>query len=434
MAGTSPPAGVTLAGAVVVCALSGADLLAILRRQPSTDLPDLLNVPPPLHKMLVNARAAARLLAGHPWVYRGDLVAQPGALAPGSAVVVVDGVGTVLGTGLYSSQSLLVVRLLSAVEEPLDAAFFRKRLMDARSLRVRAFGSLPPAWRWVHAEGDLLGGLVVDVMGDALSIQFNTEGMDARTTMLVDILCELSHARTVVLRKDVAVRSKEGLALGKEVVRGTAAPVRFAEGNVFLTVDLLEGQKTGTFLDQRDNHVLAGQLAAGQGLDCFSGDGGFALQLATRCSHVTALDQSAAAVERIQRNAADNGLSNVTARAANVFEALRAMDAAGETFDTVVVDPPALAKGKKHVEASLRGYKELNLRAMKILKPGGLLVTCSCSQPVDRALFDTMLQDAAVDARRSLQVLHRRGAGLDHPVKLGFPEGEYLKAVFATVW
>lgn len=389
------------------------------------------NARPHVPVVNVSARAAARLRAGHPWVYRTDIVRMDDA-APGDAVQVRDG-KTVLGSGFYSSTSMLAVRVCGRDAERLDGAWLRRRLVDALDLRTRAFPSLPPAYRWVHGEADFLPGLVVDRMGDQLAVQLNTQGIDRLQGTLVPILVELARPRSIVLRKDVAVRAKEGLPLLKEVAHGTVVPARFKEGDAWMTVDLLEGQKTGTFLDQRDNHVLAGTLARGRGLDCFSGDGGFALQMARRCAHVTAIDQSATAVERIAANARDNGMENVEARAADAFDALRALESARERFDTVVVDPPAFAKGRKTLDAALRGYKELNLRALKLLNPGGMLVSCSCSQPVDAGAFDGMLRSAAADARRSVHVVHRRGAGPDHPVRPGFPESEYLKCVIAVV-
>ena len=388
-----------------------------------------------LKSITIGPRAAARLQAGHPWIYRSDVVTSD-ALEMGEPVVVQpDGrrKSPPLGTAFSSTQSIIAARLASRVVEPLDAAFVRRRLQEALEVRRRMGGALPSAFRWVHGESDGLPGLVVDRMGDALAVQVLSQGTHVLQEQILAALVDLGQPKTLVLRNDVPVRAKEGLPLEKRVVLGTNTAVEFLEGDIKLRVDLMEGQKTGTFLDQRENHVLAGRLAFGRGLDCFSGDGGFALQLARNCAEVEAVDSSASACERITENARLNGLTNVRATTENAFDLLRARQAGNEMYDTIVVDPPAFAKSKQHLDAAYRGYKELNLRAMKMLRRGGILVTCSCSHAVTPVLFEDMLRDAAADAQRDALVLMRRGAGADHPVRLGFPESEYLKCVILRI-
>lgn len=379
----------------------------------------------------ITSRAAARMRQGHPWVYRGDILKMDDAKA-GEPVVIRDG-PRMLGTGFYSSQSLIAVRRASRKVIPLDRAFIHHRLEQALELRRRVWGELPGAFRWVHGEADGLPGLVVDCMGTAVSVQVLAQGTARLEEDVLQCVVELRQPQTLVLRNDVPAREKEGLPLEKKLWRGDSSAVSFAEGEITMHVDLLEGQKTGTFLDQRDNHILAGTLARGTGLDCFSGDGGFALQLARRCSSVLAVDSSAPATTRIEQNARSNGLSNLSTRTDNAFDFLRAEVARGAVYQTVVLDPPAFAKGRRHVESALRGYKELNLRALQMLAPGGVLVTCSCSQPVGMVDFMEMLRAASEDTERDVQVLHQRGAGPDHPVALGFAESDYLKCVVLRV-
>ncbi|MEW5851649.1 MAG: class I SAM-dependent rRNA methyltransferase [Myxococcota bacterium] len=383
----------------------------------------------------ISRRAADRLRGGHPWVYRSDII-HADALEPGEGVLVQEQGrkrSAALGVGFSSTESLLAVRLASRKVQPLDREFLRGRLVAALELRTRAYGGPQEAFRWVHGEADGIPGLVVDVFGSAVTVQVLAQGTARLQDEILSLIDELRAPSTLVLRNDVPVRQKEGLPLDKRVVKGTETSVRYREGGIALTIDLLGGQKTGTFLDQRDNHVLAGTLGTGRALDCFSGDGGFALQLARRCQSVKAVDQSAPAAERIAQNARDNALGNVEAVAANAFDLLREESDRGVTYDVIVLDPPAFAKGKHNLEPALRGYKELNLRALKMLSPGGMLVTCSCSQPVDATMLLEVVQAAAADAGKDLQVLMRRGAGPDHPVKVGFPESDYLKCFFLRV-
>jgi len=376
----------------------------------------------------ISRRAVERVKAGHLWVYRSDVEAPP-AVRGGDAVRVVDTRGWFVGTAFWSARSQIALRLLSREDEPADELVAR-RLEAAVALRTRLFPGAD-AVRLVHGEGDLLPGLVADRYGTALVLQTLTEAMDRRRDAIADRLAALTGAQVVVERSDAPSRRHEGLEQRKGVLRGTlAGPVEYREGDVVLSADLLEGQKTGAFLDQRENHLAAGALAAGRALDCFSYNGGFALQMARRAAEVTAVDSSDRAAAVVAAGAARNGLANVRVQTANVFDFLRAQADAGERYDTIVLDPPSFAKSRDSVEGALRGYKEINLRALSTLSPGGVLVTASCSFHVSEDAFAAMLLAAARDAGRTVQLLEKRGAGRDHPELLGVPETRYLKCFF----
>ncbi len=381
-----------------------------------------------LPSVTVLRRGALRIQSGHPWIYKSD-VRAPAELENGSAVRVVDERGQFLATAFYSSLSQITLRLLSRENRPADE-ILAERLRLAVELRQRLFPGAS-AVRLVHGEGDLLPGLVVDRYGDALSIQTLTQATERRKEQIVRHLVELTGARVVVERNDVSTRRHEGLQMTKSVLVGElAGPVEYREGDITLLADLLEGQKTGAFLDQRENHVLAGELAFGKALDCFAYNGGFALQLARKAESVTAVDASDRAVADLTTNAQRNNLANVRPVVANAFDFLRSECDRGEKYDVVVLDPPAFTKSKDAIDAAMRGYKEINLRAMRLLRPGGLLVSASCSFHVDEASFGQMLLDASRDALRPMQLLEKRGAGRDHPELIGAPETKYLKCFF----
>ena len=284
------------------------------------------------------------------------------------------------------------------------------------------------AYRVVHGEGDGLPSLIVDRYGDYLVLQTLSQGTDRAKAEIVDLLVDLLGAKGVVERNDPKVRGLEGLEQTVSVLHGEVPEtVEVNEGDVIFRVDLRKGQKTGLFLDQRENHLAARSYARGRVLDGFTYDGGFALQVAREADEVLAVDLSAESLGRVKANAAANGLENVTPKNANVFDLLRAFDDDGERFDTVVLDPPAFAKSRKAVDKALRGYKEINLRALKILNPGGVLVTCSCSYHVHEDDFEHLLTEAAVDAGATVSLVEKRRQARDHPVLLGVPETHYLK-------
>ena len=383
-------------------------------------------------EVVLSPRGASRWMAGHPWIFQSD-VTPPATLAGGEVVRVCDPRGRCLGQAFYSRASKISLRRLSRDEQPVDEAFFRQRIQTAVQLR-RAMLPGENSWRAIHGDGDELPGLVVDRYGDYLSVQFLIPAIEQRREMFTRLLVETFACRGIVNRSDVAVRGLEGLPAEKGVIHGTVPDtVLMREGQIELAANLLEGQKTGAFLDQRENHIVAGRYARGRALDCFSYVGGFALQMARRADQVTAIDSSEPACEQIRANVGRNKLGNVEVLCADVFDFLRSEFDAGKRYDTIVLDPPAFARNKAARDAGLRGYKEINLRAMQLLTPGGYLISSSCSHHVDEAHFESMLQAAAADAHRDVQIIERRGAGRDHPVLLALRETRYLKCYVLRV-
>lgn len=384
-------------------------------------------------KVTISRRGAERLARGHLWIYRADVEKAPPALDSGDVVLVVDGRSRFLAKAFWSSRSKIALRVVTREEEPVDEAFFAGRLAAAIDLRERAFGD-ERFVRLVHGEADLLPGLVVDRYGDVAVLQTLVPATDRRKALLADLVANALQLRAVLERNDVRVRELEGLGQTKGVLRGVdPGPVEYREGEVRMRLDLLAGQKTGAFLDQRENHLRAGEYARGRCVDCFSYAGGFALQLARRAAQVTAVEMQPTATALLRENAALNRAGNLEVVEANAFDWLRDRSEEAPAFDLVVLDPPAFAKSKDAVPAARRGYKEVNLRAMQTLKEGGVLVTCSCSHHMSEEAFEELVLDAANDAGRRLQVLERRGAGRDHPVLMGVPETRYLKALFLRV-
>ncbi|MGH9847018.1 MAG: class I SAM-dependent rRNA methyltransferase [Blastocatellia bacterium] len=382
------------------------------------------------HEAVVSAKGAARAHAGHLWIFRSDVTSKPDA-ASGDVVRVVDHRGRFAGMAHYGLESEITLRLLTKEDVAVDREFWRARLRAAADWRTRVVADTD-AYRLAHGEGDLLPGLVIDRYGDAFSIQTLTRGMDALKPMWVELLIEMFAPALIVERNDARVRQLEGLPMIARVLHGDATPaaaLTIHENGIRFQVDLLEGQKTGAFLDQRENRAAAIRYARGRGLDCFSFHGSFALHLARNCEQVTALDISASAIERARRNAELNSVTNVEFIEVNVFDQLRNYEDAGQRFDTIVLDPPAFAKNRGALSAALRGYKEINLRAMRLLNPGGVLFTCSCSYHVGEDLFLEMLADAARDAGRTMQIVEKRTQSRDHPILLAVPETYYLKCM-----
>ena len=384
------------------------------------------------NRAVVSAKAARALRHLRPWCWRTDLLESPSGDAAGAVVSVFDKGGNLVGQALYARSSPLALRLLTregADEVRVDDAFFRRRL--EASIKRRAALGPRDALRLVHGESDLLPGLVVDRYGSALVLQSLSEGMDAREALLSRLLVELTGATRVVARDDGSGRDFEGLPREVRSLHGTGeVVVDVREGENSFRVDLLHDMKTGSFLDQADNHLRAGQLGRGRTLDCFSYHGGFALALAPRSKEVLAVEQDAGAAERLRENAARNGRTQVKVQTANAFDVLHDFDRAGERFGTVVLDPPGLAKRTNGPDAAMRAYRELNVRALRLLEKDGLLVTCSCSGKVSAQAFEEMLLGAAEDVRRPVQILERRGPAADHPALGGLKETEYLKAFF----
>ncbi len=374
--------------------------------------------------VVISARGEDRLRGGHPWIYRAD-VADVHAGA-GDIVQVRGPRGRTLGSALFSDESQITLRMLTYGEEAADEPLLRKRIETAIAFRA-SLAIDATAYRLVHGEADLLPSLVVDRYGDCLVVQTLSQGMDRLLPFVVATLTDLLHPRGILARNDPRVRTLEGLERRVDVLAGDVPDIMtVTEVGVEYDVDLRRGQKTGLFLDQRENRAAAAVYARGRLLDCFSYHGGFALVMGRRARETIAIDASEDAIARVKQNAARNGVA-VDARVGNVFDELRGLDRLGERFDTIVLDPPAFAKNKAAVTNARAGYKEINLRALKLLNPGGTLVTCSCSYNVNEAAFGEIVYDAAVDAQVHVTVLEKRMQGRDHPVMLGVPETYYLK-------
>jgi 23S rRNA (cytosine1962-C5)-methyltransferase len=381
--------------------------------------------------VVVSRHGVDRLRKGHVWVYRSD-VRAPSELRGGEVVRLEDDRGYFLGRAFYGKTSQISVRLLTREDEPVDDGFFAQRLAAAKALRDAAQPDPERvrAARVVHGESDLLPGLIVDRYAGVLSVQTLIEATDARRELFASMLEGLWSPRAIVERNDAKVRAHEGLPLRKGMLRGnTPGAVEFLEGEVRLVADPLEGQKTGAFLDQAENRIEAGRYAHGRALDCFTYAGAFALQLARRSERVLAVDISDEAAALGREAARRTGAANVEFVVANVFDLLKDRVDEGEQFDTIVLDPPAFAKTRGSVDAALRGYKEINLRAFQLLSPGGVLVTASCSFHVSESLFEETVLAAAADAGRTVQLIEKRGAARDHPALLGVPETRYLKCL-----
>jgi len=375
----------------------------------------------------ISARGEERLNGGHPWIYRADVT---DVHAEGGDVVVVRGPrGRPLGRALFSDRSQIALRLLSYGSSDAEAevaALVRARIQAAVAFR-RSLAIDATAYRLVHGEGDLLPSLIVDRYGEYLVVQALSQGTDRLMPVVVSALTDLLQPRGILARNDPRARVLEGLEQRVEVLAGDVPEtVSVVESGIEYDVDLRRGQKTGLFLDQRENRAAAAVYARGRLLDCFSYNGGFALVLGRNCRETIAIDVSDDAVARVAANAARNGIA-VDARVGNVFDELRGLERVGERFDTIVLDPPAFAKNKAAVANARAGYKEINLRALKLLNTGGTLVTCSCSYNVSEAMFAEVVYDAAIDGRAHVTVVEKRMQGRDHPVMLGVPETYYLK-------
>lgn len=382
---------------------------------------------------MVAPRGAERLKAGHVWVYRSDMVSAKD-VAPGAVVPVHDHRGKFLGTALYSSSSQIAVRMISHEPVPDFPALLRERIREAVAYRERVVSDTD-AYRLVFSEGDFLPGLIVDRYHDVLSLQILTQAMDAEPVRkdIVEQLQELLKPAAIAERVDARVRELEQLpARASGLVAGERGSTVFNMNGVRFHFDALEGQKTGAFLDQRENYAAAVEDARGETLDMFCYQGGFALHLEKKATKVTGVDSSRPALEVAYKNALLNQ-SEIEWIEANAFDLLKDYSQAGRQYDTIVLDPPAFAKARKNLETAMRGYKELNLRALKMLRPGGTLVTCSCSYHLGESEFVEVVADAARDAHRTVRLVEKRGAAKDHPVVLGVPETSYLKCLIMSV-
>jgi 23S rRNA (cytosine1962-C5)-methyltransferase len=372
----------------------------------------------------VTARGAERWVRGHPWIYRSEVLDQPSD--PG-LVSVRDLRGKFIGQALYAPRSEIRLRLLERTDRPIDEAWWREQLGAAARRRADLDAG---AFRLVHGEGDGLPSLIVDRYDRWLVVQVLSAGLETLQEMIVGVLAELFHPEGILLRNDAPVRKHEGLSLDSRLAFGSVPDlIEVREGTLRYLADPWKGQKTGAFLDQRENRLLAGRLApaGGRALDCFTYHGSFAIHLAGRSATVLALDSSRDALERGAANAALNQLNNIEWREGDVFEVLRTFARDRERFDIIVVDPPAFAKSRGTVPAALRGYHEINLRAMRCLAPGGLLLTASCSFHVRLPAFLAMLEEAGGDSGRRILLRQVLGQAVDHPEVLTIPETGYLK-------
>ncbi|HVX65575.1 MAG TPA: class I SAM-dependent rRNA methyltransferase [Bryobacteraceae bacterium] len=376
----------------------------------------------------IHRKGAGRLLAGHPWIFSSDIADRGGAEA-GEAVRIAGPRGALLGTAHYSSSSQIALRLLSREAVVPDKDFFRARIEAAEAFRRRVVSD-SDAYRVVHGEADLLPALIVDRYGEWLVIQTLDQGMDRAKPEIVAALQEIYSPRGIVERNEAAVRRHENLPQIAGLLAGEEpGVVEIRMNGLRLHADLLRGQKTGVFLDQRENYVAVARYAHGRALDCFTSTGGFALHMAARCETVEGVDSSAPALEVAESNRTANGIGNVSFREANVFGLLSGLRNAGRPYSTIVLDPPAFAKSRESLEGAARGYKEINLRALQILAPGGILVACSCSHHMSEAMLLEVVASASLDAGRTLRVLERRTQAQDHPILLTVPETHYLKCL-----
>jgi 23S rRNA (cytosine1962-C5)-methyltransferase len=372
-----------------------------------------------------------RLRSGHLWIYRSDV--RSAQAEPGAIVRLVDERGSFQGRAFYSDKSQIAIRLLTREDRPVDRAFFADRLRRAAAYRDLVVEN-SQASRLVYSEADLLPSLIVDRYGDYLVVQTLSQGSERAKSLLVEILVELFSPRGILERNDPKVRLLEGLEQRVSVLYGEIPPeIPAQENGVTFAHDLLKGQKTGSFLDQRENHLAARRYASGDVLDCFSYQGGFALTVAGKAAHVQGIEMAPAAIEAARRNQEMNGISNVDFREGNTFDLLKEYDEAGRRFQMVILDPPAFAKNRDSIPAAQRGYKEINLRALKLLKPGGFLLTCSCSYHITEPLFLQILAEAANDAKKAIVVAERRTQAQDHPILLTMPETHYLKCFIVKV-
>jgi 23S rRNA (cytosine1962-C5)-methyltransferase len=370
-------------------------------------------------------RGASRVRSGHPWVYRSDVAEAEGKA--GDVVRVTDRSGNFLGMAFFNPSSEISLRVATREDKPVDERWFRNKLQDAIAYRS-SLNIDADAYRIMHAEADGVPGLVVDRYGEYLVLQVGVAAVEWRMGWVVSDLEDLLSPAGILFRADSLARKREGLDTQVRVLSGKVPEsVVVREGPVRYTARLWTGQKTGSFLDQRENHLAAGRYARGRVLDIFSYAGGFALHAATRAESVEAVDSSGAALEAARANAELNGLSNVTFTRRNAFDLLRARSDAGEVYQTVILDPPAFAKAKRDLPAAIRAYKEINLRAIKLLAPGGTLITCSCSYHFSRELMQDTLRSAAADAGATMRVREWRGQSADHPEVLTIPETGYLK-------
>ena len=382
-------------------------------------------------RVVISPKGVDRLRAGHLWIYRSDVVDSKASA--GAIVTVSDKKGHFQGRAFFSDRSQITLRFLSREDVPINQGFFEKRVLQAFELRQRVVKN-SQVYRLVNAEADGLPSIIVDQYGDYLSIQTQTQGSETIKSTIAELLVNLFHPKGIIERNDSKVRELEGLEKTNSVLYGEVPTEILAnENGLSFLYQLTGGQKTGAFLDQRENRARAKELAFGRALDCFCYEGGFAIHIAGSCEEVEALDISENAIRKARANAELNKVTNLRFEAENVFDRLRLLDNLKVRYDTIILDPPAFAKNRSHLEAAIRGYKEINLRSLRLLNPSGILITSTCSQIINENLFLNLLTEAATDAKKTVQIIEKRTQAQDHPILLTMPETYYLKCIVARV-
>lgn len=387
-----------------------------------------------MSKVFVNKKGAKRVRGGHLWIYKSDVVRTDAT--GGDVVSVFDEGKNFIGKAIYSDSSEITLRIFTTKNEEINKEFWRERIKAAAKLReFTNYSQLSTtARRLIYSEGDLIPSLIVDDYEGIFVIQTLSQGTEKIKETFVEILRDEFSPRAIIERNDVKVRGRENLPLSTGILYGEAPDeITIQQDGIKFYVSPLGGQKTGSFLDQSENHSRVRNYAFGRGLDCFTFNGGFALNLAQTCESVTALDISEDAINLAKRNAELNEIENVEFQTANVFDQLRDYEQAGEKFDTIVLDPPAFVKSRSALKSAVRGYKEINLRALKLLNKNGVLVTCSCSYHFSEEIFLQTIEEAARDAKRRVHLIEKRMQAADHPVLIGMPETYYLKCFILRV-
>ncbi|MFN2576473.1 MAG: class I SAM-dependent rRNA methyltransferase [Pyrinomonadaceae bacterium] len=380
----------------------------------------------------ISTRGAKRIRMGHLWVYLSD-IRDADEAAGGTIVRVVDDARNFVGHAFYSNRSQIALRFLTQRDEVIDREWWRGRILACATRRA-SVTKQTNAYRLIYSEGDLLPSLIVDVYDGHYVLQTLSQGADRIQDLLLQILIDEFQPKSIVELNNAPVRQVEGLESRSGPLYGDdPGEIEVAQHGLRFIVSPRAGQKTGAFLDQRENYLAARQVAHGRALDCFTFNGGFALHIAASCNDVQGIDISKDAIAAAERNARLNEARNVKFQTGNVFDALREMETSGERFDTIILDPPAFTKSRATLKSGARGYKEINLRALKLLNTGGMLISCTCSYHISEQMFLDLIADAALDARRRLQIVEKRGQSTDHPVLLGVPETHYLKCVIARV-
>lgn len=385
-----------------------------------------------MSKVFVNQKGAKRIRKGHLWIYKSDVLKI--SADGGDVVSVFDEAKNFVGKAFYSDSSEITLRIFTTKKEEIDRDYWKNKIIDAFKRRPPLENSDTNSMRVINSEGDLIPSLIVDFYNGIFVIQTLTQGTEKLKQTFVEILRDEFSPQAIVERNDARVRLLEKLEIQNSVLDGEvpAETVIEQDGIKFL-ITPLEGQKTGSFLDQRENHFAARKYAFGRALDCFTFNGGFALNIADSCESVTALDISDEAINLAKRNAELNEISNVDFQTANVFDALRELEKSGEKFDTIILDPPAFVKNRNALKQAVRGYKEINLRALKLLNPNGILITCSCSYHFTEEIFLQTMEEAVRDSRRKVHLVEKRMQASDHPILVGMPETYYLKCFIFRV-